>query len=117
MPVKEHYAEVKRNPAGWFLQDGAGGSNKKNTEVSFFRSNHIFLIQEFLLIINFFWKVSEWGGLFFSENMGIISASLITIKPRAEMYHSLNSAPNSFENLIHPRSVHHVYVSDIYMGR
>ncbi len=34
MPVKEHYAEVKRNPAGWFLQDGAGGSNKKNTAVS-----------------------------------------------------------------------------------
>ncbi len=49
MPFKEHYAEVKRNPAGWFLQDGAGGSNKKNTEVSFFRNNHIFLIQEFLL--------------------------------------------------------------------
>ncbi len=46
MPVKEHYAEAKRNPAGWFLQDGAGGSNKKNTAVSFSVSSykHIFII-------------------------------------------------------------------------
>ncbi len=56
-------------------------------------------------------------ALFLSENMGnmgIISASLITIKPRTEMYHCLNSVPDSFENLIHPRSVHHVYVSDSF---